>query len=129
LRGVRTSEARPDGLDGLPWDHMEGLRAARTLFNNDGGPLLQGGAVAQAAWLEHRGGSWLLDPRHTLVGFLVYVEGLAERGDPRAEAMARSLLAERPVEAHALLARWLLARHRRGEAGVELAQALIGYRT
>src|SRR6185503_4969911 len=64
----------------------------------------------------------------SIVAFLLEAEALADRGEPRAEGAIRSLLPARPVEGHALLARYLLRRGRRAESLAELERALVEYR-
>ncbi|HEV8630138.1 MAG TPA: fused MFS/spermidine synthase [Thermoanaerobaculia bacterium] len=127
-RLVPPAERSPPGL-ALDWQQVRTARALRDLATG-GGPPASVGPFGQGRWLVGQGaaGPAAGAGEQPLVGLLLAGEQLAERGDERAEAVAAALLAERPVEAHALRARSLLRRGRREEALAEVEQALVGYR-
>lgn len=138
---VRVDESRPSGLEGLAWWKLHELWLARALLSN--APILppEGGdspdreralarhyaAQGDIATASERWDAQPMPPL-SLIDLLLVSEGYAERGDDRASAVAQQLLADRPVEANALLARWHLRRGRVAEAATHLSRALEGYR-
>ncbi len=138
-RTVPPAERRPPGLDGLDWQRVRELAVVRGLATSQEGPGMNSTIAAQARWLAERmralGQSAPPESAATSPGrdsspvaTLLAAEELAEQGDARVVALARSLLPGHPVEAHALLARWCLRSGRRDAALGELVQSLVGYR-
>ncbi len=126
---VTPAERSIPALAGLDWHRVAAMKRLRDLANEETG-LPSGVDVAtQARWMVGIRGvtpNWMAE--NSIVAFVLQAEALADRGDPRAEGPARSLLPTRPVEAHALLARYLLRRGQRAEGLAELERALVGYR-
>jgi len=133
---VRPEEGRAPGLEGLDATALSAMRALRALATAKTDLPPDADAATQSRWLgdvvQATSGTASADGGGPIAGsalaFVLAAETLAERGDPRAEGMARSLLAERPVEGHALLARFLLRTGRRDEGLVEVERSLVAYR-
>ncbi|HEV8631882.1 MAG TPA: fused MFS/spermidine synthase, partial [Thermoanaerobaculia bacterium] len=130
-QAVLPAESRPAEIAGVDWAQAAGLLPARELMSGRGGPQGQLGAAASVKWLAERwqppAGTTATVP-HSLVGLLVGIEALADRGDVRAAAAAQQLAADRPVEADALLARLAWRRGERDAAVAHFVRAFTGYR-
>ena len=126
---VTPAERSIPALAGLDWEHVAAMRRLRDLANEKAGVPSGADAATQARWMAGIRGvtpHWMAE--NSIVAFVLQAEALADRGDPRAEGPARSLLQTHPVEAHALLARYLLRRGQRAEGLAELERAFVGYR-
>ncbi len=127
----------------LDWARVEEMRAARSVYWEGDWPEPQpvGGDPAAVLRLAARRAATLSrpaeacarwfeqpEPPRTHADLLFLGECLADKGDPRAAAVAAELAREQPIEADLVLARWHLAAGRPGEAGDRLMAAFLAYR-